>query len=315
MSGSRILLFGGSGFIGTWLLAVLNLASEELDIEIEVTSVSRNPSTNFEGTTGTSLFSLRNLSLDLETDSISLGSYFDVIFILSNSNSADPTSKSFSRIRENLSSSLETLRTHSENQPHVIHASSGAIYGRTSNRSGCIPESTRPFPDSGDNYAVEKLALEIHLNRLEESGALHAASPRIFSTYGPGLPIDKHFAIGNFIQSKLSGKPISILGHPETRRSYLYISDLIVYLLKISEKPINLPLNLGSPESISILDLAKRCAAGGYAKNIEISLPSTQSNKTTYFPCVERLTSNYGNEFTINLESGLERWAQWLNTQ
>jgi UDP-glucuronate decarboxylase len=314
LAGKRVLILGGTGFIGTWLKAAFLEANRNLSLGLTVSTVSRKKTSKVSLGRGFSRESLDTVFLDLEFDYYDIGSNFDVVFLLANSNSADQTSESFVRIRKNLSRSLNTMANSSGGVPHVIHASSGAVYGRSRPRENCIPESTNPTPDSGDLYAIEKLALERHLNKLNDSGVLRIASPRIFATYGPGLPTGKHFAIGNFVKSKVNGKPIHLSGHPETRRSYIYITDLIVYLLKISASPTNLPLNLGAPDSVSILELAEHCAVSVDKQQLQVTIPKSYPEKTAYFPCVDNLISLYGDEFTANLETGLERWANWLQT-
>lgn len=82
---------------------------------------------------------------------------------------------------------------------------------------------------------------------------------RIFNTYGPRMKFDDGRAISNFITQALQGKPLTIFGDGSQTRSFCYIEDLIKGIEALIQTPsITEPINLGNPEEISILDLAKK---------------------------------------------------------
>lgn len=83
---------------------------------------------------------------------------------------------------------------------------------------------------------------------------------RIFNTYGPNMNANDGRVISNFIVQSLQNKDITIYGDGSQTRCFQYIDDLIEGLLKLMNTPdeITGPINLGNPEEISMLDLAKK---------------------------------------------------------
>lgn len=80
---------------------------------------------------------------------------------------------------------------------------------------------------------------------------------RIFNTYGPRMRLQDGRAIPNFITQSLSGKPLTVYGDGSQTRSVCYVDDLVdgIYRLLLSDE--SMPVNIGNPDEISMLDLAK----------------------------------------------------------
>jgi UDP-glucuronate decarboxylase len=85
---------------------------------------------------------------------------------------------------------------------------------------------------------------------------------RIFNTYGPRMQENDGRIVSNFIVQALSGRPITVYGDGSQTRSFCYVDDLIAGLIKLMESPDDVtgPVNLGNPEQLSALSLAKRIA-------------------------------------------------------
>ena len=80
---------------------------------------------------------------------------------------------------------------------------------------------------------------------------------RIFNTYGERMRIDDGRAIPAFISQCLSGKDVTVFGDGSQTRSVCYVSDLIDGIYKLMMSEYKLPMNIGNPEEITMLDLAK----------------------------------------------------------
>jgi dTDP-glucose 4,6-dehydratase len=81
---------------------------------------------------------------------------------------------------------------------------------------------------------------------------------RIFNTYGPRMRLNDGRALPNFVFQALIGKPLTVYGDGKQTRSFCYVSDLIegIYRLMMSDE--HLPVNLGNPEEITVLEFAER---------------------------------------------------------
>ena len=80
---------------------------------------------------------------------------------------------------------------------------------------------------------------------------------RIFNSYGPGLKIDDGRVISNFITQALDKVPLSIVGDGNQTRSFCFISDTVNALLLLMNSDFCDPINIGNPNEISIIKLAK----------------------------------------------------------
>jgi dTDP-glucose 4,6-dehydratase len=81
---------------------------------------------------------------------------------------------------------------------------------------------------------------------------------RIFNTYGPRMRLNDGRALPNFVFQALSGKPLTIYGDGKQTRSFCYVSDLIEGIYRLMKSNEHLPVNIGNPQEITILEFAER---------------------------------------------------------
>jgi dTDP-glucose 4,6-dehydratase len=81
---------------------------------------------------------------------------------------------------------------------------------------------------------------------------------RIFNTYGPRMRINDGRAIPNFISQALRGEPLTVFGNGKQTRSFSYISDIVEGIYRLMISTYNLPVNLGNPVEMTILEMAEK---------------------------------------------------------
>src|SRR5260370_1656538 len=133
---------------------------------------------------------------------------------------------------------------------------------------------------------------------------------RCFAFVGPHLPLDAHFAIGNFIGDVLAGRPIRINGDGTPRRSYLYAADLAIWLwTMLFQAPNLVPINVGSADDLSIAELAHMVVQSLNASNdIQVAKkPIPGLPLPRYVPSVDQPKTVFGLNQTVNLHKTLQR--------
>lgn len=144
----------------------------------------------------------------------------------------------------------------------ILYVSSGAVYGQQPENIMAVPESFSvdadviELPLNKRGYATAKRQSENSIIQLGSEG-FSVSIARCFSFVGKYLPLNTHFAIGNFIKNAIDQSPITIHSNKIVYRSYMYCDDLIIWLMTILESsnkkcPI---YNVGSDEKISLLSL------------------------------------------------------------
>jgi dTDP-glucose 4,6-dehydratase len=149
----------------------------------------------------------------------------------------------------------------------IVYVSSGAVYGTQPYDLEKIPEDfyfldAEQLPESKRDYAYAKRDSEKAINDLGNYG-LDVSIARCFAFLGPWLPLDQHFAIGNFINDGLNNRKIKVTAKHKVFRSYMYADDLVEWLMKISEKsnPSCPIYNVGSDQSILIDELSQKISS------------------------------------------------------
>lgn len=145
--------------------------------------------------------------------------------------------------------------------PRVLFLSSGAVYGGAFTPARPVKESSRRAIDlSAANaaYGEGKRVAEFLLGEAASRGVCELIVARLFSFCGTRLPVDKHFAIGNFVRDAVNTDCVTVRSDGSAIRSYMDQRDMARWLLKALDfGPSSSPFHIGSSSPISISELAK----------------------------------------------------------
>lgn len=319
LRGKRLLLTGGTGFIGKWLLASFLFANRKLELSAEVVVLSRSPETFLKefpelrevpGLTWTS-GDVRDLTPDTFGDcGFAIHAATDVVASSTPGEILDTCITGTKRVLDAMAQGLAPRR--------LLLLSSGAVYGRTPHQIQTISEDWLGAPDSltptsayGEGKRMSELLGAI---KAEARPGLDVAIARCFAFVGPHLPLDKHFAIGNFISAAMRNQDIHIKGDGTPLRSYLYAADLAYWLwAMLFDAPSGRAYNVGGAESISIGALAHR--VNHVLKSVgEVRIaqsPTPNIPPQAYVPATDRIASELGMRPTVCLDEAILRTANW----
>jgi nucleoside-diphosphate-sugar epimerase len=319
LRGQRLLLTGGTGFIGKWLLATFLHANRRLGLSAHAVVLSRRPEVfmdEFPELRGAADIEwLTGDVRDLVPETVG-----DCGFAIHAATDVVATSTPFEILETCTVGTRRVLdaMTSEDSPRRVLLLSSGAVYGRTPPELGTIPESWAGAPDTllsasayGEGKRVSELLGGI---ALAARPSLKVSIARCFAFVGPYLPMDKHFAIGNFIGAAMRGEDIQIHGDGSPLRSYLYASDLAHWLwVMLFDATSGRAYNVGGAESISIGELAHRVnrLVGG-AGSVRIARqPEPGIAPQAYVPSVERIAAELGLKPRVQLDEAILRTARW----
>jgi dTDP-glucose 4,6-dehydratase len=319
LRGRRLFLTGGTGFFGCWLLESFAWANDRLDLGAEAVVLTRNPDAfrrkapHLAGHPAVRLH-----QGDVRDFRFPDGPFSHVIHAATEASAAlndEQPLVMLDTVVEGTRRAMEFAR-HKGARKFLL-TSSGAVYGRQPSDLTHVPEGYPGAPDVFDHRSAygEGKRLAEHLCVL--SGRCHGLEPRIarcFAFLGPYLPLDIHYAAGNFLRDGLRGGPIQVGGDGTPWRSYLYAADLAVWLwtLLFRGTPCR-AYNVGSDQGVTIADLARATASVcGSSCTVSIARQPVPGRPTErYVPSVARARAECGLEVRIGLEEALRRTVAW----
>lgn len=329
-AGSRLFITGGTGFIGSWLLQVVQRANDRFDSRIEVLVLTRNPerarqqSPHLFGRADTRL-----VAGDVSTFAEAVGALDLCIHAaaeVGNPHQADHPLQVFDTIVQGTRRMLDLAQAAGARR--FLLASSGAVYGPQPADLERMHESYRGAPDplqvanayGNGKRAAEWLACAYAAQSATTPDASFAPTiGRIFAVLGPGLPLDGPFAAGNFIRDALAGRTLQIKGDGTPLRSYLYTADLCVWLLRILESgATGEAYNVGSEHALSIASLAQRVVeTAGTSVPIHIQTPPPTMPHyppTRYVPDTSNARQVLDLAEYTPLDTALRKTLQWTRS-
>lgn len=305
----RILVLGGTGFVGKWLIASLMHAQSELKIEYEVTIVTRNVDKSRAHLQISNQAGIEMIEHDLSAGpKINLGK-FDIL--VHGATPSVPSTGSFDEVGTRTASrnATQTVINSSDSDSRILNLSSGAVMGNLRTADGLIQES-KGFGNPLNSYASTKIEIEEEIDQYCDASGASVCHARLFAFCGPYISLTDHFAVGNFMNDVLKGKPILVKGNPRTTRSYMYPTDLISSLVRLIHRFDVKHINVGSPKSMSMSEVAKKFSELG--GGLPIDFVGVNQPSDSYVPEVSLMKSIQQFDEHVTFESSLSRWKSWL---
>jgi len=201
-----------------------------------------------------------------------------------------------------------TLGVARTNNSKFLLASTSEIYGdplehpQTESYWGHVdPIGTRSVYDEAKRFA-EALTMAYH-----RFHGIDTRIARIFNTYGPRMHLDDGRVVPNFIQQALRGEPLTVYGDGKQTRSFCYVEDLIEGIVRLLLSDEHLPVNIGNPEELTILDFAQMInqIVGNKAGIVFVPGDRLESDPQRRRPDITRARAILAWEPKLSLEDGL----------
>ncbi len=313
LRGQAVFVTGGSGFFGHWLLESFFAANDRFGLGSRIVALTRDAD-RFRQNVGVLA---RRADLELVEGRASdfafpPGTFAAVIHAAIDY--CDPR-RLFEEAVAGTGRVLDFARQAGVRR--FLFVSSGAVYGRQPSDLAGFPESWPGGPPLGEvasAYAEAKRAGELLCAALRAESGLETVCARAFGFLGPYQPLHLGAAVGNFLGDALAHRPIQIGGDGTPLRSYLYASDLAIWLWRILL--FGAPgraYNVGGDSAISIRDLAHLVA-----ETVQPGQPVTIARRpdpagptNRYLPDITRARSELGLAARVGLREAIARTAAW----
>jgi nucleoside-diphosphate-sugar epimerase len=327
ISSSRIFFTGATGVFGIWILEAMMWARKKMGLSFEVVVLSRSPK-NFlaQCPQFSNQDFIQFYTGDINDFTFPAPDFTHIIHGATTSAHEtfqnEPPLRKFNTVALGSRRILE-FAEHCRLQEFWL-ISSGSAYGKQPSDLQLLSEDNLLAPDSMDpNSALGqgKHFAEFLCSLYSCQNNVNIKTARCFTFHGPYLPLNIHYAIGNFISDGLSQRPIFVKGSGTPIRSYLYMADLVIWLLTIFIRGQNRRIyNIGSENGISIAQLARtvaKCFGENYpvhfAQNPTASPLTASADR--YIPSTQRAQRELGLKEYISLEDGLKRTIQFYRQQ
>lgn len=312
-----VYITGGTGFVGTWISEAVAFLNDQFRFNTCLILVSRNPDSFREK--APHLASRK----DIELLSLNVKNIFeipsDVSYIIHAAASPDN--------RQHVSDPLDVMQTITSGTgalldtatgltglKKILNISSGQIYGRQLCDMEAIPESYAGSLDCNSInsvYPESKRYAETLCCAYWSLYKVPVVIARPFAFIGPYLPLDRPWALNNFIRDALMNKTIRIIGNGLPVRSYMYPSDMAVWMLRILiEGAAGAAYNVGSPYSISLRELAEKVKLHSQTAS-SILIKNLNDDKSKVIPDITRSRTQLALDVGISVDEAIKRSIVW----
>lgn len=308
-----LLIIGGTGFFGKAILTFLSNQNNNLNSISIVGRSAKNFEKIYPHYSNIQNIHFHDVDILKNLNDLS-GSYTHIIHAAADSTNVTNLTymDRYNQIVNGTLSVLEFVR-YKHPQAKLLFISSGGVYGEMPSNINSFKEdclTSHNSLDPSNVYSISKRSAENLCAIYSETYSLNICIARCFSFSGIDLPLDVHFAIGNFVKDAVSNKDIYIHGDGLSIRSYLDQNDLAEWILAICYKDkFNLSVyNIGSDESINIKSLAD-LVTNISNKNINVKVLNKKDrklNKSVYVPDITKIKNTFNLDIKVSLQDSIK---------
>jgi dTDP-glucose 4,6-dehydratase len=304
----RIAVLGGAGFLGSHLCdSLIAQGYSVICVDNLITGSKSNikhliPNRNFE-------FTRQNISNALKID----GNVDYVLHFASPASPLDYHRFPVETLKVGSMGTLRALNLARRKKSRFLLASTSEIYGdplqspQTEDYRGNVnPVGPRSVYDEAKRFA-EAITMTYH--RLY---GIDTKIVRIFNTYGPRMKKDDGRAIPTLITQAISGEPLTIFGDGSQTRSFCYVSDLIDGINRLMLSDFVGPMNLGNPEELTILEMAKKILQITGSSSDMVFKPLPEDDPKQRRPDITKAQKVLGWTPVVKLDTGLRETIGWF---
>lgn len=304
----NVLVTGGAGFIGSWLVEKL----VQKDYEVVVAdNLQTGSACNLDNIQEDIEFYQADVNKKKEIEKIFSENQIDVVFHYAATVGVERTLENPLKVLEDIEGIKNVIEQSVRNDvKHLVYSSSSEVYGKPADLP--MQEENTPL-NSRLPYAVVKNLGEVYCRTYQEQQGLDYTILRYFNTYGPGQSMD--FVIPQFIHNAVRGKDIEIYGDGRQKRTFIYIEDNIQATLNVlgNPKAKNETINVGGEKAYSINQLAKlikeKVNSSSRIKHVD---PRPKGDMDIRRPCIEKMKEILGKRELLDLEKGICKTVEYM---
>ena len=308
----RILITGGAGFIGSHLCD--RFLADGHDV-IAMDNLSTGNVANIVHLAGNERFQFIKHNV---TSYIYVAGPLDAVLHLASLPSpVDYLNLPIQTLKVGALGTHNTLGLAKEKSARFLLASTSEVYGdplvhpQPEDYWGNVnPVGPRGVYDESKRFA-EALTMAYHRYHGVDSRIV-----RIFNTYGPRMRMNDGRVVPNFICQAIRGEPLTVYDTGERTRSFCYVDDLVEGIVRLLHSNETMPVNLGNPTEMSVLDFAHKVVRlAGSQSEIKFITPQderTKDDPKTRRPDTSKARRALGWEPQVPLEVGLQRTIEYF---
>jgi UDP-glucuronate decarboxylase len=303
----KILVTGGAGFLGSYLCESLLKENHEVLCVDNLVTGSKSNVEHLQN----------NPKFEFLRHDITFPLYVEIDGILNFACPASPVKYQHDPVQTMKTSvigAINMLGLAKRNKARILQASTSEIYGDPK-ISPQIEEYWGNVNSIGIRacYDEGKRAAETLFTDYRRQYSLDTRIVRIFNTFGPRMSETDGRVVSNFISQALRNEDITIYGSGNQTRSFCYVDDLIIGILKLffSENP-NQPINLGNPDQISMNQLATEIIQLTNSESKIVNKPLPQDDPVDRLPDISKANQILNWYPKIDREEGLKRTIEYF---